>query len=285
MLVSSNELTTDELLRTLSDDPRVVFAEPNYVYQLAWEENGSAELHAQGALEASAEGAIGDLTPLVWGNWTTDLTTRNAGTTANPSINVPAYGSDQIGANMDKQIVVALLDTGVDYTRPELKDVIYQFSSDERAALGCSQWGYNAIGRGQNGKVIDRASIAVGHGTHTAGTIGASWDGKGMSGVAFNVKIVAITLANSNGQESLADAVCAFDFVNRFNEQQASDEKRIKLTSNSWSEYMSSRALDAVVRELGDTWGVVSFFSSGNDSGARHRRCAGRRHHGHSHGV
>lgn len=51
---------------------------------------------------ASDDGAVGDLTPLVWGNWMTDQTVHGVGGAANPSINVPAYGADQVGTNMDK---------------------------------------------------------------------------------------------------------------------------------------------------------------------------------------
>ena len=231
------------------------------------------------ALGAQPEpGPLGDLTPLQWGNRADDLTVRADGAAANPSINVPNFGASgsavAAGAggsgaaggagNMDKQIVVALIDTGVYTEHPDLDDVVYHFTPKQQEALGCWEKGYNAVGKGMYGNVRDEASISHGHGTHTAGIIGAEWNGFGTSGVASNVRIVCIELADADGKESLADALAAFGFVDRFNEQ-ASEEERIRVTSNSWSEYMSSKALDAVLRSLGERWGTVSVFSAGND--------------------
>lgn len=97
--------------------------------------------------------------------------------------------------------------------------------------------------------VYDEASVELGHGTHTAGIIGAEWNGFGTSGVASNVRIVCIQLSDEQGNESLADALVAYAFVNRFNEL-VPEEEHIRVTSNSWSRYSSSRALDAVLRDL-----------------------------------
>lgn len=256
-LVTSDDLTTEELLRTLSDDPRVAFAEPNYLCELP--------LTPAAGGAASDTSLVGNLTPLQWGNWAGSEVMRPGSAAANPSINVPNFGADWRGANMDKRVVVALLDTAVYYEHPDLVNVIYHFSPEQQDALGCGEWGFNAVGKGANASAFDDDSMAHGHGTHTAGILGAEWNGSGTSGVASNVSIVAIELADGDGKESLADALCAFDFVNRFNEQ-ASEADRIRVTSNSWSEYMSSRALDAAIRDLGERWGIVSFFSAGNDS-------------------
>jgi subtilisin family serine protease len=66
-------------------------------------------------------------------------------------------------------INVAVVDTGIDYTHPELKDRY--------------QGGFNAI-TGTNDPTDDE-----GHGTHVAGTIAASDNGIGVVGVAPNAKI------------------------------------------------------------------------------------------------
>ena len=360
-VVSSDTMSTEELLRMLADDPNVVFAEPNYLLDMDSEDfssdpipedeeapegsesepgeqetpeegektpdeeevpegevsepeeqevseggegeleddeaqkNGEATSEEQEDTEADellteeeedteddestdeedeepqirageqpADGPLSDLTPLQWGNWTTSQTTRAVGMASNPSINVPGFGSVGRDGNMDKQIVVALLDTGVYNEHPDLENVVYHFTPEQQEALGCWEWGFNSTGKGMYGNVRDEGSTAMGHGTHTAGIIGAEWNGFGTSGVASNVKIVCIQLADSDGTESLADALIAYDFVNRFNEL-VPEEERIRVTSNSWSRYSSSRALDAVLRDLGERWGIVSVFSSGND--------------------
>lgn len=260
--VASDTLSTEELLRLLADDPDVAFAEPNYLWTI--DDADQWGVGSGYALEAQEGAPYGDLTPLQWGNWSGDGVIRAVNTAVNPSINVPAFGSAERGANMDKQIVVALLDTGVNYQHPDLANIIYHFTPEQQETLGCWAYGYTALGRGTRGNVEDVESSAHGHGTHTAGIIGAEWNGFGTSGVASNVKIVSITLANGAGAESLADAVSAFAFVDRFNEL-APEEERIRVTSNSWSEEASSRSVDAAIRELGDKWGIVSCFSSAND--------------------
>lgn len=273
-VVSSDTLSTEELLNRLADDPNVVFAEPNYTFELdsdfrTDEFTPAAKGNVKDMLKAqSDEGSTEDLTYMQWGNWSNDQTIRTEGMTANPSINVPGFGAvvDDEGnsGNMDRPVTVALLDTGVYYEHPDLKNVLYQFTPEQQKALGCWEWGYNAVGKGMYGDVIDEKSIAFGHGTHTAGIIGAEWNGSGTSGVASNVRIVCIELADGEGNESLADALAAYAFVNHFNEL-VPEEERITITSNSWSEYSSSRAIDAVLRDLGERWGIVSVFSSGND--------------------
>lgn len=89
---------------------------------------------------------VGDLTPLQWGNWAGSEVMRPGSAAANPSINVSNFGADWRGANMDKRVVVALLDTAVYYEHPDLVNVIYRFSPEQQAALGCGEWVFNAVG-------------------------------------------------------------------------------------------------------------------------------------------
>ena len=255
---TSDSLTTEELLRLLAQDPSVAFVEPNYTFSLV----DADETHPVVA-QADATG-IGDLTPLQWDNWSCEGGMRAEVVAPNPSINVPSFGSSDRGANMERPIVVALLDTAVYYQHPDLIDVLYHFTPEQQAALGCWEYGYKAGDKGAHGDYYDPESLSIGHGTHTAGILGAEWNGFGTSGVASDVRIVSIDFSGENKSVSIADAVCSFDFVDRFNGQ-ASEDERIKVTSNSWGCLQSSRAIDAAVRNLGEKWGIVSVFSSGND--------------------
>ncbi len=257
--VASDSLTTEELLRMLADDPNVGFVEPNYTFSL---EGANSDDFA--ATQVANISDVTDLTPMQWGNWATDQTMRTEAFAANPSINVPGFGSTQSGANMDKPIVVALIDTAVDHTHPDLDEVMYHFSAEQQAALGCHEWGYKSGDKGLKGNFYDPKSLAIGHGTHTAGIIGAEWNDFGTSGVASNVRIVSIDFLNEIESGSIADVLCAFSFVDQFNGQASEEGERVRVTSNSWGLMQSSRAIDAAVRELGDRWGIVSVFSSGN---------------------
>jgi Subtilisin-like serine proteases len=83
-------------------------------------------------------------------------------------------------------VAVAVLDTGIDYTRPEL--------------YGKVMYCINTVGprlyKGMNlGKRADRN----GHGTHAAGVIAASLDNVGVAGVAPRVRLVAVKVLSYSG--------------------------------------------------------------------------------------
>jgi thermitase len=105
------------------------------------------------------------------------------------------WGDDQISGpdawaqNVDcSNIMVAVLDTGIDYRHPEFGNRIIR--------------GWNFADN--NNDVMDR----FGHGTHVAGIIGAEGNnGVGVAGVAWNVKILAVKVLGDNGQGSTAAVV------------------------------------------------------------------------------
>lgn len=270
--VTSDTLSTAELMRMLSDDPNVAFVEPNYTLSLTDEDESDTVIDLSTLTDAPISlssqtdtPAILDLTPLQWGNWANSQTYHAEGFTTNPSINVPNFGATQRGANMDRPITVALLDTAVDYQNPDLINVLYHFTPEQQKTLGCWEYGYKAGNGGTQGNYYDLESVAVGHGTHTAGIIGAEWNGFGTSGVASNVRIVSIDFEGEGNSTSILDAISAFSFVDKFNRLMPKEE-RIRVTSNSWGLIQSTRAVDAAVRELGEKWNTVSVFSAGNDA-------------------
>lgn len=83
------------------------------------------------------------------------------------------------------KITVAVLDTGIDYTHPELENRVIK--------------GYNFVDNSLD--VMDR----FGHGTHVAGIIGARGNnGIGVAGIAWNVRMLAVKVLGDNGQGSTA---------------------------------------------------------------------------------
>lgn len=86
-------------------------------------------------------------------------------------------------------IVVAILDTGIDHTHPDLKDRIID--------------GRNFTSEG----TPDDFSDGNGHGTHVAGTIGASENEKGVVGVAPLCKFLVVKVLDSNGSGSYAGII------------------------------------------------------------------------------
>jgi subtilisin family serine protease len=94
-------------------------------------------------------------------------------------------------------VVVGDIDTGVDYTHPDLAANV-----DFANSVSCVSGAPNtdpAAWKDDNG-----------HGTHTAGTIAAASNGFGIVGVAPNVKIAGIKAGNAAGFFFPEAVVCAF---------------------------------------------------------------------------
>src|SRR6266480_320687 len=97
-------------------------------------------------------------------------------------------------------VLVGDIDTGLDYTHPDLAANV-----DDAASANC------VSGVPVQGKVA--ANDDNGHGTHTAGTIAAALNGIGIVGVAPNVKIAGIKAGNAQGFFFPEAVVCAFMWV------------------------------------------------------------------------
>ena len=94
-------------------------------------------------------------------------------------------------------VVVGDIDTGLDYTHPDLAPNV-----DSADSVNCV-----------SGVPVPGSVAAMddnGHGTHTAGTIAAAANGIGIVGVAPNVKIAGIKAGNADGFFFPEAVVCAF---------------------------------------------------------------------------
>ena len=260
-VIRSEDLGTEELLRSLADDPSVVFAEPNYTGMELPDDEGTATAVASADIasaSAAATDAAKDATAYQWGFGNDASTLQTPGVSNAASANPPSW--DEEGGNMDgEEVVVAVLDSGIDASHPDLDDSIYRFSHAQQQALGCGELGYNAEAAANSAleatDVADRGS----HGTHCAGIIDAEWDGAGTSGIASDAKLMVIK--NGDATSSLVDELNAYAFVKKAVLEQGVN---VRVTSNSWVVTQASRALDAAVRDLGESCGIVSVFGAGN---------------------
>lgn len=106
-----------------------------------------------------------------------------------------------IAAGGDSSVVVAVIDTGVDYTHEDLKDNIWVNSKEIPG---------NGIDDDGNGYIDDVYGVDLetgrdsgmddnGHGTHVAGIIAASNNHIGVVGLAYNVKLMPIKAGMASG--------------------------------------------------------------------------------------
>jgi subtilisin family serine protease len=148
------------------------------------------------------------------------------------------------------QIVVAIIDTGIDFTHPDLKANLWT-NSDGSHGFDCIK-----------GRCAKGGSDVFGHGTHVAGTIGAvANNGIGIAGLNWNVQLMSLRFLDSNGGGYISDAVLAFDQVTALKQQGVN----VRLTSNSWGGGGFSQSLkDAMARA--ETAGILHVCAAGNSN-------------------
>jgi subtilisin len=153
------------------------------------------------------------------------------------------WGVQRIGAgvvhatgNVGTGIKVAVIDSGIDYTHPDLAANYaggYDFVNDDADPMD-----------------------DAGHGTHVAGTIAAVDDGVGVVGVAPGARLFALKVLNASGSGTFADVIAALDWAAK---------NGIQVTNNS---YGSSIDPGTTVRNAFDTAqaaGIVNICSAGNE--------------------
>ena len=163
-------------------------------------------------------------------------------------------------------VVVADIDTGVDYTHPDLAGNMWT-NPGEIAA--------NGVDDDHNGYVDDVHGIDAAnndgdpaddhwHGTHTAGTFGAISDNAyGVTGVAGRVKVLACKFLTPGNGGTDGDAIECFNYVIAMKQRGVN----VRVTSNSWGAlrggYFPSALKNAI--DAAGNAGIVNVFAAGND--------------------
>ena len=232
-----------QAIRKLERDRRVAFAEPNFIV--------SGFTHGSTPNDPSMH--------QLWGldnfgqtvNWFTGM--KDADIDAKEAWSV-STGSPSV--------VVAVIDTGVDLSHPDLAANMWVNPGEDCA--GCRTNGVDDDG---NGYVDDwrgwdfanddnNPTDDQGHGTHVAGTIAAAGNnGIGVAGVTWNTKIMPLKFLTASGTGDVADAISAILYANA---------QGVPILNNSWGgEDFSQALLDAI--ELTDASGELFVAAAGND--------------------
>ncbi len=170
------------------------------------------------------------------------------------------------GADCSSQ-VVAVLDTGIQYSHPDLQGNMWTnpgevpgdgVDNDGNGVVD-DVYGFNAVsGATAPGDPRDDH----GHGTHCAGTIGAVGNnGVGVAGICHRIKLMAVKFLTSSGSGSLYDAVRALQYVTAAKQRGVN----VVLSSNSWSGTAYYSALYAAVADA-QAAGILAVAAAGNDN-------------------
>ncbi len=167
---------------------------------------------------------------LLWGLHNTGQTV--GGQTGTAGADIDALEAWQITTGSSR-VVVAVIDTGVDYTHPDLARNIW-VNPGEIPGNGIDDDGNGFIddyfgwdfANNDNNPLDDH-----GHGTHVAGIIGAvANNGLGVSGAAWSVSIMPIKFLAANGSGSLDNAIRAINYVTMMRNRGVD----VRISNNSW---------------------------------------------------
>jgi subtilisin family serine protease len=158
-------------------------------------------------------------------------------------------------------IVVAVVDTGVDYTHPDLDANIWtnlgEVAGDgidnDRNGFIDDIRGWDFVSNDNNPMDDDS------HGTHVAGTIAAENNGIGNTGVAYNAQIMPIKVLGPNGGSSTAVAAGIRYAANN-------GARVINLSLGGGS---ASTAITEAIRYAVETKGATVVIASGNEGRTR----------------
>lgn len=161
---------------------------------------------------------------------------------------------------IDNQVIVAVLDTGVDYSHPDIDDNMWVNVAERAGLAGVDDDGNGYIDDIHGYDFLNEDADPAddnGHGTHCAGTIAAEVDnGIGIVGVNPYARIMALKFLGEDGSGRGSDAVYCITYA---------VENGAQVLSNSWGGGGWSQAVqDAVDYATGN--GVVFVAAAGNSN-------------------
>ncbi len=161
-----------------------------------------------------------------------------------------------------ENVIVSVIDTGIDYDHEDLQANIWRNPGEsgggkENNNVDDDGNGYVDDFRGWDFINRDKEPFDdQGHGTHCAGVIGAVGNnGKGVVGVNWKVKLMALKFLGSDGSGSTADAASAIIYA---------ADNGAKVLSNSWGGGGASQALQDAIQYAHDR-GALFIAAAGND--------------------
>jgi subtilisin family serine protease len=190
----SRGMTVEEALEVYRNDPRVEWAEPNY-YRYAGATPNDTDFNQ------------------LWGLHNTGQNVNGTMGTEDADIDAPEAWDITTGSTT---VVVAVIDSGVDYNHPDLKNNIWT-NQGETPGNGIDDDGNGYVDDIRGWDFVDNDNNPIdspGHGTHVAGTIAAVGNNlTGVTGVCWTVKIIPLRFVDATGFGTVLNEVEAIDYA------------------------------------------------------------------------
>ena len=245
-LVKTNQEDLVAVVAELNHDPRVEYAEPNFLIRL---ESAPADPRY----------------PIQWSlNNTGQIVSGRRGI-EDSDIDAPEAWDIITGR---PEVVVAVIDSGVDFSHPDLggsnQDSQVMWTNPGEACPGCSDDGLDNDGNGYIDdwrgwdfvNLDDDPQDDNGHGTHVAGIIAAQADNnEGGAGVAHGTTIMALKAFTESGGGSTGATVAAILYA---------VDMGASIINSSCGNVSPSRTLKEAIEYAGDQ-GVLYVAAGGND--------------------
>jgi len=244
----------DAVIDKLETLPDVEYVEPNYIIK-------STPIEESDPVILNSESTYPNDTYFS-SQWGLHNTGNNSGgwwTSGYPGEDINALKAWEIEKG-SRDIIVAVIDGGVDYKHPDLKENMWVNDAELNGKEGVDddENGYIDDIYGYDFSDDDSDPMDTrGHGTHCAGIIGAVQNNRiGGCGVMGDVRLMALRFINSYGEGQIDDAVIAIEYA---------IEAGAKIISNSWGSYEYLKILkDAIT--LAKDHNILFIAAAGNDA-------------------
>jgi subtilisin family serine protease len=243
-LVHAGDRTTAQLLAELAADPQVESAEPNYLRWISSSVPNDSSFYQ------------------LWGLQNTGQSVN--GTVGTAGDDIKFVGAWSLARTSATPVVVAVIDTGVDYTHPDLAPSMW-INPGELAA--------NGVDDDANGYVDDVYGYDFAdntgdpndsgfHGSHVSGTIAAAGNNLiGVIGVNYRARIMALKASNDGNSLASSAIISALQYATMMKTRGVN----IVAINASFGGGGSSSTESAAIQAAGNA-GIVFCCAAGNSS-------------------
>lgn len=214
-LLHSDSYSTEQLINMFDDQPNVKYVEPNYCIK---------NFQDSSTLDTSYKESYNQNTIKAQGLLYNEPTKE--------SVN-------------EKEKVVVIIDSGIDYTHEDIKESIWVNHYSQDVLEGT--YGYDFIN--EDADPMDDYF----HGTHCAGII--------LNNVDYDIKLMALKIMNEHGEGYLEDAISAYQYIQEAQRLGVN----IVAINNSWGSTEQSKIFEELVESVGKE-GAITVVAAGNES-------------------